>query len=222
MTNNNILYLREMGMNDENITTDIKNHRVRVVENIDIFYNGRTYNMFFEFMQCTRYKYRTENKRTGAPLKKAIQELVHRDGLAIDTEYSVPEKTTSGFVYDASYRCSTLEKEFWEEYHAFTKKDILEVVNRYSLKKYSKIVLIETEAEKIINEIGGYREKDIIKKRDFQTDGDFYFTLENMTWNDNHKVVKACRREWEPTKDARKLVITDTCEVDLITGKITG
>lgn len=222
MNNNNTLYLLEMGMNDPQITTDIKNHRVRVVENIDINYKGRYYNMFFEFMQCTRYKYRTENKRTGAPLKKAIQELVHRDGLAIDTEYEVPQQTSDGYTFNASYRSSDLEREFWNEYHAFTKKDILEVVNRYSLKKYNKVVLIEEEATKIINAVGGFREKDIIKKRDFQTDGDFYYTLENMTWNKEHKVVKACRRVWEPTHNGRKLVITDTCEVDLITGKITG
>ena len=37
----NILYLLEMGMNDNNIKTDIKNHRIRVIENIDIIYKGR-------------------------------------------------------------------------------------------------------------------------------------------------------------------------------------
>lgn len=36
----NVLCLREMGCNDNNISTDIKNHRIRVVDNIDIFYNG--------------------------------------------------------------------------------------------------------------------------------------------------------------------------------------
>ena len=36
----NILYLREIGMDDDNIKTDVKNHRVRVIENIDIIYKG--------------------------------------------------------------------------------------------------------------------------------------------------------------------------------------
>lgn len=57
----NVLYLREMGMDDNSIKTDVKNHRVRVLENIDIIYNGEKYNMFFEFthgahrLHCIRF-----------------------------------------------------------------------------------------------------------------------------------------------------------------------
>lgn len=36
----NVLYLRKMGMDDDTIKTDVKNHRVRVIENIDIIYKG--------------------------------------------------------------------------------------------------------------------------------------------------------------------------------------
>lgn len=37
----NVLYLRKMGMDDDTIKTDVKNHRVRVLENIDIIYKGK-------------------------------------------------------------------------------------------------------------------------------------------------------------------------------------
>lgn len=216
------LYLLEMGMNDANISTDIKNHRIRTVENIDIFYKGKTYNMFFEFTQCPHYNYRTTNKRTGAPLKKAVQELIIKDGLHMDTQFEVLEKIfADGTPFYASYRKGDFESEIWNEHHAYTKKDILEIVNRYAIEKYNKVVLIEKETEKIINTYGGYREKEIIKERDFQTEGSHYYKIGN-TWNDEHKIVVACRQEWEKTENGRKLVTTNTCEIDLVTGKITG
>ena len=219
--NNTILYLREMGMDDNKITTDIKNHRVRVVEKIDIVYKGKYYNMFFEFMQGTHTQYRTTNKRTGAPLKKGIVDKILDDALFMDTEFDEPKTTTTGYTYNASYRKADLEREIWEEHHKFTKADILEIVNRYALKKYNKVVLIEAETLRIINEIGGYREKDAIKKRDFQTEGDYYITI-GHTWNDEHKVTTVCRREWEPTTDGRRLTVTKTIDVDLVTRRIVG
>ena len=220
-TNNNILYLREMGMNDNNIMTDVKNHRVRVLENIDIIYKGEKYNMFFEFTQGAHWIERTTNKRTGAPLKKPITETIIKDGLYIDTQFERPEADSTGRTWFASYRKCDLEREMWEEHHEYTRNDILDVINRYSTKKYNKVVLIEEETLNIINKIGGFREKDIIAKRDFQTEGDYYMEIGD-TWTDEHKTVKVNRREWEETENGRKLVITKTCEVDLVTGKITG
>lgn len=217
----NLLYLREMGMNDNSITTDIKNHRVRVIENVDIVYKGTAYNMFFEFWQCDRNVYRRENKRTGKPLKKPILETVLKDRVHIDTQFEREETDRNGRKWFSSWRKCDLEEEFYKENHAYTKKDIRDIVNKYAVKKYDGVVLIEQEAAHIINTTGGFREKDIIKKRDFQTDGDFYFHVTDE-WNENHKVVTAIRREWEKTKDGRKLVETATCDIDLVTGKITG
>lgn len=217
----NLLYLLEMGMNDNNILTDIKNHRVRTVENIDIIYNGEKYNMFFEFTQCTHWNYRTTNKRTGAPLKKAIKETLVVDGLHMDTQFERLVTNDNGYTFEMSYRKCDLEREVWDEHHKYTKKDILEIINRYAVKKYDGVVLIEKEAKHIINTIGGWREKDIIKKRDFQTEGDYYYKIGD-TWNDEHKVVEVYRREWEPLKNGRRLVETNSIAVDLVTGKITG
>ena len=219
----NILYLLEMGMHDDSITTDIKNHRIRVVENIDIIYKGEKYNMFFEFTQGTHRHYRTTNKRTGAPLKKAVEEIILKDGLFIDTQFERTETDKNGFTWESSWRRVDLEREIFEEHHAYTKRDILDVVNRYKVgEKFTDICLIETAAANIIRKVGGWREKDILGDgKNFQTDGDSYFQI-GETWTAEHKIVKCNKRTWTPTKNGRKLETTDFCEVDLVTGKITG
>lgn len=219
----NVLYLMEMGMNDSSITTDIKNHRIRVIENIDIIYKGEKYNMFFEFTQGTHRHYRTTNKRTGAPLKKPVEEIILKDGLYIDTEFEKLEGTwKDGTPHYSSWRKSDLEREIWEEHHAYTKKDILEIINRYKVgEKFTEVCLIETTAANIIKKLGGYREKEILgENKNFQTDGDSYFEI-GETWTEDHKTVRCNKRVWTPTKNGRKLEVVDFCEVDLITGKIT-
>lgn len=219
----NTLYLLEMGMHDSSISTDIKNHRVRVVENIDIVYKNEKYNMFFEFTQGTHRRYRTTKKRTGAPLKKAVEEIIIKDGLFIDTEYEKTETDESGFTWKISGRKSDLEYEIFKEHHAYTQKDILEVVNRYKIgEKFTDICLIETTAANIIKKIGGFRELDILgENKNFQTDGDSFFQI-GETWTAEHKIVKCNKRVWTPTGNGRKLEVVDFCEVDLVTGKITG
>ena len=82
----NTLYLLEMGCNDPEINTDVKNHRVRVVERVDIIFKGKPYNMFFEFLHGKHWHYRTENKRTGAPLKKPVYVVDLEDGMHLDTQ----------------------------------------------------------------------------------------------------------------------------------------
>lgn len=141
----NILYLKKMGMDDNNILTDIKNHRVRVTENIDIIYKGKNYNMFFEFCLATHRRYRTTNKRTGAPLKKPVEEIILNDGLHLDTQFEKLQGTwNDGTPYFSSWRMSDLECEIWEEHHAYTKNDILEIVNRYKVgEPFTEICLID-------------------------------------------------------------------------------
>lgn len=141
----NVLYLRKMGMNDDTIKTDVKNYRVRVLENIDIIYNGKKYNMFFEFTHGTHRRYRTTNKRTGAPLKKAVEEIILKDGIYIDTEFEKLEGTwKDGTPYYSSWRNLDFESEFYNEHHEYTKKDILEIVNRYKVgEKFTDVCLID-------------------------------------------------------------------------------
>ena len=88
---------------------------------------------------------------------------------------------------------------------SFCKRDILNFINKYSVKKYSGIIIIEEEAANIINHTGGFREKDILVH-------DPYFE-KSETWTEEHKIVNVKSRQ----KDYEF-----SCEVDLITGKITG
>ena len=204
----NILYLEERGCNDNKIPYDIKNHRIDTIENIDIVYNGKKYNMFFEFTTNDHWRMRYTNKRTGEPLKKPVTETILKNGIFVGTQFERQE----GFWQDgktpffASYRNSKLEREIWEKHYNYSRKSILEIINAYSIKKYAKVVLIEEEATKIIKGIGGWRERNILEN-------DCVFRI-GETWNDDHKIVKACKRENNK--------IIETCEVDLITRKITG
>ena len=218
----NILYLMEMGMDDDSITTDIKNHRIRVIENIDIVYKGEKYNMFFEFMQGTHRRYRTINKRTGTQLKKPVEEIILKDGLFMDTQYEKLEGTwKDGTPYYSSWSRGDLEEEILKEHHAYTKKDILEIVNRYKVgEKFTDICLVETAAAEIIRNKGGWREKDILgENKDFQTEGGSYFT-KGETWTEDHKIFRCNKTEWKPTRDGRRLEVVAFCEVDLVTERI--
>lgn len=139
------LYLLKMGCDDDNISTDIKNHRVRVVENIDIRYKGEIYNMFFEFCQGAHRRYRKTNKRTGAPLKREVEEIIVKDGLYINTCFDKLERVAEdGTPLYTSWRCSALEQEFYEEHHGYTREDILKVVNRYKIgEPFTEVYLID-------------------------------------------------------------------------------
>ena len=208
----NVLYLREMGMDDNNISTDIKNHRVRVLENIDILYNGKKYNMFFEFLQGTHWHYRTDNKRNGKPLKKAVYEIDLVDGMFLDTEYKKIITDSCG-TFEHSFRNSKFEKEFFNEHLKYTKENVLKVVNRYKIgDPFTSVCLVETAAREIIKRVGGFRELDILGE-DRTGASQSYFKIGD-TWNDEHKIMRCVKREnW---KDV------DFCEVDLVTGRITG
>lgn len=135
-----------MGCDDNNITTNIKNHRVRVVENIYIRYKGETYNMFFEFCQGAHRRYRKTNKRTGAPLKKPVEEIVLKDGLYVNTQFEKVERVAKdGTPLFSSWRHSELENEFYNEHLEYTREAVLEVVNRYKIgEKYTDICLIDS------------------------------------------------------------------------------
>lgn len=68
---------------DDNIKSDIGNYRVCAADIKGE--DGRTY--FCEFCRADMYRWRTTNKRTGAPLKKGVRELVARDILSVNTCY---------------------------------------------------------------------------------------------------------------------------------------
>ena len=116
-----------------------------MVENIDICYKGKTYNMFFEFCQGAHRCYRKTNKRTGAPLKREVEEIIIKDGLYINTCFDKLERVAEdGIPLYTSWRNSALEQEFYEEHHGYTREDILEVVNRYNIgEPFTEVCLLD-------------------------------------------------------------------------------
>lgn len=200
-----VLYLRKMGCDLKAPAPILNNYRVRVIENIDILYNGEALNVFFEFCHGAFWHYRTENLRTGAPLKKPVYIFDLEHGLWLDTQYEVLKGTwPDGAPYYASYRHSILEKEFHNERLEYSEASILEVVNRYKIgEKFTTILFIDEAAAAIVNRIGGFREKDIISNGCYFSVGD--------TWNDSHKVVRITSKAGG-----------NSCEVDLVTGSICG
>jgi hypothetical protein len=217
----NTLFLLEMGMDDPKISTDIKNHRVRVLNNIDIEYKGEKYNMFFEFMQAEHYEHRTTNLRTGKPLKKAVRKLIIQDGMAIDTQFERDEighdRDGKSYTYQSSWRKADLEREFWDQHLAYTRENVLKVVNAYITgPKYTKVVLIREAARDIINRIGGEREKSIIQ-------GAWHYSKVADTWTDEHKVVRFIKQvKTETGPGCYQYLDGQTCDVDIVTGKICG
>lgn len=190
----NILYLETRG-GAADFGTDLNNHRYTTIENIDLVFGGKAYNVFFEFSHWTRYFYRTTNKRTGKPLKKAIKELVNNNALHIDTEYSIEKN---------SFRLAELEKaEIYDKNRNYNRGEILDLINKYSVVKYDKVVIIEEKAAEIARKKGGFREKDILSR-------DPYF--KPKMWTSEHKVVEIRARQGEK----------NGCYIDLVTEKITG
>ena len=208
------LFMEKMGMDDNMLVFDIKNHRVRVTENIDIIFEGKFYNMFFEFTARRAWRVRTTNKRTGKPLKHPITETVNPYSIGIDTQFEKPEigKAADGTIYkwESSWRNSKLEHEAVydkEKQPDYTKQTILDIINTYAIEKYNKLVFIDEAATEIIKKEGGNREKAIL--------ANLAYFGKSETWNNEHKVITAYAKKDE---DGHR----DTCDIDIITGKICG
>ena len=158
----NTLFLEMRGCNfwedsKEAILSDVGNYRVGSYNNSIIGKDGITY--IVEFGKYDRYTYRKTNKRTGAPLKKEVRELVKECALRIDTQYDTPD--------GLSYRNSKLEKEISDLLLSYTKENILKAINIISKIQYDNIVLLwDAKIENILQSVynaGGYREKAIIE-----------------------------------------------------------
>ena len=202
------LYLQIRGGRGD-FGTDLNYHRLTTIEDVNIIFDGVQRDLYFEFGHWTRYTYRTTNKRTGAPLKKAVRELVNANALHIDTYFETEETNPAGYTFKLGRRLSALEKiEIYDKNRDFTRANILDLINKYSTVKYDAVVIIEEEAAKIINRAGGFREKEILKNG-------CYFQV-SETWNDEHKIVVLTEKQRDTDGHA------NACAVDLITGKITG
>ncbi|MBO4733099.1 MAG: hypothetical protein J5662_01350, partial [Clostridia bacterium] len=128
----NYLPLVKMGMDEPGDRCgDIHNYRARTPG--EIIPGKDNINYFLEFSRCDKYNYRTENKRTGAPLKKAIRELELKNAIATDTEYT----TDSG-----SYRNLKLENEIRKTTRPYNIESILKIVNSISKEQFTKVIFL--------------------------------------------------------------------------------
>ena len=192
----NTLFLKEMGMYDNNLRGDVKNHRVRVLENIDVIVKGEKYSMFFEFGSWDKHRVRTTNKRTGEPLKHPVTESVNPNSFHVDTQYDNE---------NGSFRNSVLEREIHSHDYDYTRENILKAVNAYAIKKYDKVVLVREAVTAIVEKLGGYREKAILENDS---------VISVKQWDDNYKVVTVYERVNNK--------LGNSFDVELITGRIAG
>lgn len=131
----NVLYLKKMGLdfwNDEIVTSDINNYRVRTLGETIPGKDGKMY--FLEFsLWRDRKQIRYTHKITGKPLKHATFDIINRCGMAIDTEFT---------YCNGSWRNYTLEKTLSEKNYSYTQAGILAAVNEISTNTYTKIVFV--------------------------------------------------------------------------------
>lgn len=130
------LYLRKMGLDfweDEYAVSDIGNYRVRTPDECILGKDGKMY--FLEFsLWRNRKKARYTHKVTGKPLKNPVYEIINRQAVSIDTEFSDDR---------GSWRNWKLEEELNAENYSYTKADILKIVNHISTEHYDEIVFID-------------------------------------------------------------------------------
>lgn len=131
----NILYLRKMGLNfwdDEIAKSDIKNYRVRTLDECVPGKDGRLY--FIEFsLWRNRKQVRYTHKVTGKPLKYPKYDIINPQAVAIDTEYSDA---------NGSWRNATLEERLHTKNYSYNTADILAIVNEISTQKYDSVVFV--------------------------------------------------------------------------------
>lgn len=119
--------------------------------------NGRRY--YLTVSSYERTIYRTTNKRTGAPLKKAVVDKVIPDALHIDTTIKAAEywgleydwrgcKRYSGYDYDGSSRDVETEKLVYSNCLTYTAENILKIINYITGGGYESINVAYSETAK--------------------------------------------------------------------------
>lgn len=130
----NFLLLEKRGCNFNGgvpVTTksDVGNYRVCTMGETIPGKDGRNYFLEFSLWQ-NRSQPRYTNKRTGAPLKHPVQEIINPIGLHIDTQYT--DK-------DGSWRASWMEQRIHKQNPSYTTAEILAIANEISAEHYDGI-----------------------------------------------------------------------------------
>ena len=109
--------------------SDIGNYRVCTSGYTVRAKNGKDY--FLEFTTGTKYRTRTENKRTGKPLKHPVREVVASGVAFCDACYEDAE----GYCW----RDNALWKTAYNEPRPYTEAGILSIVNSFAAEHYDSI-----------------------------------------------------------------------------------
>ena len=137
MKNGKTLTLVKMGCdfpNGDRINqlSDCENYRIETRKNLVKGKDGNEYFLIFGGYGKRRTRY--TNKRTGAQLKRPVDEVVLENALHIDTEFDDE---------NGSWRNCKLESELCEMGLTFTKADILKAVNYISADNYTEIEIVD-------------------------------------------------------------------------------
>lgn len=133
MAEQNVLLFEKRGCNfrpGEHQGSDIGNYCICTTDYIACA-DGRR--MFFEFTRTDRHQFRNTNKRTGAPLKKPVYELVARDIAGINTCYERD---------NLFFRDLEIERRFFNALVPYTKTAILNFINTVAAQKYTAIEFV--------------------------------------------------------------------------------
>jgi len=116
---------------------DVNNYRVGSYDYSIKGKDGRRY--ILEFGAWDPRKLRTTNKRTGAPLKNPVYEVVKNNALYLSTQYEETEK--DGFR--SCWRNAPMERTINGRHLDYSKAGILEAVNEISADHYDDIMWIQ-------------------------------------------------------------------------------
>ena len=137
MKNGKTLTLVKFGCdfwNDERIRqlSDCENYRIGTRKELVKGKDGNEY--FLSFGGYDKRRTRYTNKRTGAPLKHPVDEVVLENALHIDTQFDNEY---------GSWRNSELEAELRNMNLTYTKSDILKAVNYISADNYTAVEIVD-------------------------------------------------------------------------------
>lgn len=141
----NYLLLEKRGCNinggvPANTESDVGNYRVCTLGEAIPGKDGRNYFLEFALWQ-NRSQPRYTNKRTGAPLKHPVQEIINPIGLHIDTSFTDECGQT--------WRDLSLEQRIHKQNPSYTTAEILAIANEISAEHYDDIKWVHSFSETI-------------------------------------------------------------------------
>lgn len=127
-------------------TGEYAKEHLKTIEDVDIIYKDKEYNVRFKFYCQTVLKVRTINKRTGAKLKRPVYSTCNE--LAVYVLYKKLVKTRDNQTPHYEWRYfEELEKELNQDRQTYTRENILKVVNLYKKgKKFIDVYFINDTA----------------------------------------------------------------------------